>query len=166
MAEIFRNYAAFLREIERESEAIIWKKRAAQHLQKEVRHTTINDDHPAIIYEGPWISKSGEQRGLLDGDYGGDVHLANTEGVSFRYTFAGIGIAILSDTQRARGTVEIYLDDSYIQTIDPSSAQDRQPQTVIFHTTSLKPGLHTLKAQLILGSFILDALVIFHYDED
>src|SRR5258708_14125992 len=64
MAEIFRNYAAFLREIERESEAIIWKKRAAQHLQKEVRHTTINDDHPAIIYEGPWISKSGEQRGL------------------------------------------------------------------------------------------------------
>lgn len=166
MTEIFRNYAAFLREIERENEAVMWKKRVVHHPLKEVIHTTINDDNPEIIYDGSWIPKSGEGYNLLNGDYGGDVHLATVEGASFQYSFTGVGAAILSDTQRAQGTIEIYLDGSYVQTVSTSHVQDQQSQTVIFHITNLQLEPHTLKGQLIHGSFILDALVIFHCDED
>lgn len=50
------------------------------------------------------------------------THLARTEGASFQFTFAGIGIALLSDTQQAQGIIEIL---SFI------SNMDRFPQRVL-----------------------------------
>lgn len=165
MTEVLKNYAGLLVKTERRSEASKLKESAAKNLQKNVRHITINDDNNAIIYSEYWEPRS-DQRDPISGDYGGDEHYTDTEGASFQYTFMGVGIAIISDTTSAHGVIDIYIDDSYVQRKDTSRHNEQLPQTIIFHTAKLEAGPHTVKAELVNGAFILDALVIFTYDED
>jgi transcriptional regulator with XRE-family HTH domain len=164
MIKVLRNYAAFLEAINRKEEALKIRESTAGQSQREVKHVTINDSDKAIMYQGTWESLDSEEE---SGDYGGNKHYTEDEKASFQYTFTGIGVAVIADTtsELSLGIVDIYIDDIYAQRKDLSKESEHLPQTVIFHTSRLEYGVHTIRGDLVKGAFALDALVIFTYEE-
>jgi hypothetical protein len=149
---------------QRKNEAARLRAHTTGQLEPCVRHLTINDDHPDIIYEHAWEIHN-EQQGQKTGDYGGNTHYTSVVGATFQYTFTGFGIAILADTTNAQGIIDIYLDDRYVLRKDICHDAEHQPQTIVYHQERLDYGTHTLRGELISGTFALDAFVIFTYDE-
>jgi tetratricopeptide (TPR) repeat protein len=169
MTELLSNYATLLERMGRRSEASKVKEHLTERLQqKKIRAITINDDNGEIKYYGEWIPrKSGEEENPQLRTYGGSTHYTEKENSSFTYTFSGIGIAILSDTVSAQGKIEIFIDDRYMQGRDTTLPESEQlPQSVVFHHVKLKRGNHTIRVELVEGSFALGALTIFDVSEN
>ncbi|MEV4350094.1 X2-like carbohydrate binding domain-containing protein, partial [Actinoplanes sp. NPDC049596] len=111
---------------------------------------TLNDTDPAIKYQGSWNLSSG--RGL--GDHQDDVHWSWNVGDSIEHTFTGTGIAYLTETNVDEGDVDIYLDGVLQKTVSLHS-DTRQVQQKVFEAQGLPSGVHTFKAVLKAGQFML-----------
>lgn len=116
--------------------------------------TTVNDTNTGITYTGTW-NYSGA-RG--NGDVNDDVHYTTTNGDSFSYTFTGTGIDLLSEKNSDEGQIDIYIDGTFILTVDATNAT-RQSQQVLYGARHLAPGTHTIRAVKRSGTYmLLDAL--------
>ncbi|SED52509.1 X2-like carbohydrate binding domain-containing protein [Ruania alba] len=119
--------------------------------------TIINNDDPAIVYEGSWSNSSG--RGY--GDHQDDVRWTENHGDAFEFTFVGTGIDYLTELDQSQGEVEIYLDGEHVDTVD-TSAGERSVQQVVYSARDLPAGEHTLRAVHTSGQFMLvDRLDVF-----
>ncbi|WP_082722528.1 X2-like carbohydrate binding domain-containing protein [Paenibacillus jilunlii] len=115
-----------------------------------VRYSMINNDDPAIVYNGSWSRSTG--RGM--GDYKDDVQYTEKNGDSFEYTFRGTGIQLYTETDTSQGDMDIYVDNQFQQTV--SAYHDgRQAQQNLFSITGLPEAFHTLKAVKKSGTFML-----------
>jgi hypothetical protein len=115
----------------------------------------VNDTDPAIEYLGSWTT------GTYWGNYDDDTqHVAEANGDAFSYRFEGTGIDFVSAFDTNRGDVEVYLDDSLIQTascLGPRYAS----QQVCAGVDGLMRGVHELRVVKKSGQFLsLDALQI------
>jgi alpha-L-fucosidase len=116
----------------------------------------INDDDPGIVYSGRswWVST-----GRPYGNYKDDLHVADTNGDYFEYTFDGIGIDFISEKLDGVGQADVFIDGVLQTTIDGSSPV-RQVQHVLFHK-DVPAGTHTIKVVKKSGSWLcVDALRI------
>ncbi len=120
------------------------------------RSFIINNDDPKIFYSGKW----GRSTGRGYGDYKDDVQYAEKPGDFFEYTFKGTGIQYITEIDPSQGKVDIYLNGEFKETIDTYSS-DRKAQQVVYSVSGLPNGLHTLKAVMRDGRFmLLDALKV------
>ncbi|AZN39276.1 X2-like carbohydrate binding domain-containing protein [Paenibacillus albus] len=116
----------------------------------EGRYITLNNDDPAIHYDGSWSRSTG--RGI--GDYMDDVQYSERNGDSFQYTFRGTGVQYITEKDSSQGEVDIYIDGEFKQTVDTHSGSRLAKQTV-YEITGLPNGQHTIKAVKKSGSFML-----------
>lgn len=77
-------------------------------------------------------------------DYGGNQHYTTGSGDYATFSFTGTSVDFAYTTDSNRGKADIYIDGSYVQTVDFYSASAEYQQT-LFSTTSLSSGSHTLK---------------------
>ena len=112
---------------------------------------TLNDSDAAIAYSGSsWLDYT--NRGF--GDYSDDVHYTNNNGDSAKITFYGTGIAFYSETNTDEGNIAVSLDGSAQPTVNAYSAT-RKGQQVLFQTSSLPLGYHTLTLTKQSGTYML-----------
>jgi hypothetical protein len=115
--------------------------------------TEINDTDSGITYSAGWNYSA--NRGY--GDYNNDVHYTKTNGNYAQYTFNGTGAEYITETYSDEGNVDIYMDGTYQTTVNCNSST-RQAQVVMYSTTSLASGSHTIKIVKNGGSYaLLDA---------
>ncbi|CAM4384631.1 hypothetical protein FHS16_003537 [Paenibacillus endophyticus] len=112
---------------------------------------SINDDNASIVYTGGW--NRSYNRNL--GDYMDDVHYAEAnDNDYFTYTFTGTGIEFITELDPSQGSIDIYVDDQFQQTISTYNI-GRLAQQPVFNITGLANGPHTLKAVKKSGYFLL-----------
>ncbi|GHO85916.1 DUF7779 domain-containing protein [Dictyobacter formicarum] len=159
---LLKRYVNLLQKTERQHEAGQWFQRIGTHdTEHALTREVINDNDPRILYneEGHWTSRQHA------GDFNNDAHFTETPGASFQCQFTGVGIEIISDTTVYTGAIEIYIDDTHIQTTNTARfSVEKYTQTIVFSHTNLAPGPHTLKVIVVKGSFILDALAVFSFN--
>lgn len=115
-----------------------------------IRYALINNDDPAIKYNGSWSRSTG--RGM--GDYKDDVQYTETNGDSFEYTFRGTGIQLFTEVDQSQGDMDIYVDGQFKETV--SAYRDgRLAQQNLYSISGLTDGQHTLKAVKKSGRFML-----------
>ncbi|MDX3247916.1 hypothetical protein [Streptomyces sp. ME18-1-4] len=100
----------------------------------------IDDDDTAISYTGSWTANG--NRGV--GDYEDAVHATGTNGDTASLTFTGTGISVIGEKNTDQGQVEIFIDGTSKGLID-TSATTRQAQAVIYSTSALTAGSHTIQ---------------------
>lgn len=126
---------------------------AAMIVNSAATWTEINDTDPAITYSPGWNYST--NRG--DGDYNNDVHYTKTNGNYAQYTFTGTGVEYITETYTDESNVDIYIDGAYQTTVNCYSAT-RQAQMVMYSTTTLLSGSHTIKIVKNGGTYtLLDA---------
>jgi transcriptional regulator with XRE-family HTH domain/tetratricopeptide (TPR) repeat protein len=163
---LVRNYVNLLHKLERAGEAATLSQRT-RRMQSEgepevLLRLPINDSDPHILYgeDGQWYSRH------HPGDFHSDAHATSAPGAWFQYRFSGIGVEVVSDTSSVHGEVDIYIDGTYVQTVNTARISNQLTQTIIFITNSLEPGEHTLKVVVQSGTFVLDALAVFTYERE
>lgn len=98
------------------------------------------DDDTAVSYTGGWTA--GGNRGL--GDYEDNVHATQTNGDTASLTFTGTAVSVVGEKNTDQGQVEVFLDGASQGLFDTSSAT-RQAQAVIYSTSGLTVGNHTIQ---------------------
>ena len=119
----------------------------------------VNDTDPSITYTG---ASWGYSAGRAVDNVNRDVHFATTDGDSVSYTFTGTGISYVSERSDDYGTVNVYLDDVFQQTIDANApgVHDQTGQ-VLFNKSGLSAGRHTIKLLKASGVYlVLDAFQV------
>ncbi|PYC76654.1 hypothetical protein C7C46_22005 [Streptomyces tateyamensis] len=100
----------------------------------------IDDDDTAISYTGSWTANG--NRGL--GDYDDAVHATQADGDSASLTFTGTGVSVVGERSSDQGQVEVFLDGTSKGLFDTSSTT-RQAQAVVYSTSGLSAGSHTVQ---------------------
>jgi len=100
----------------------------------------IDDDDTAISYTGSWTANG--NRGY--GDYEDAAHATGTNGDTASLTFTGTAVSVIGEKNSDQGQVEIFLDGTSKGLID-TSATTRSAQAVIYSTSGLSAGSHTIK---------------------
>ncbi len=112
----------------------------------------------AITYGGTW------KPGTSSGYSGGTVRYSTTAGSSVRYSFTGRAIGFVTTKRPDAGKVKVYLDGTYVTTLDLASGS-----TVFRHIAFSRAwsttGTHTLRLVVVGGStgharVDLDALAV------
>ncbi|MGC5771273.1 S-layer homology domain-containing protein [Paenibacillus pabuli] len=115
-----------------------------------IRYVLINNDDPAVKYNGSWSRSTG--RGM--GDYKDDVQYTETNGDSFEYTFRGTGIQLFTEVDQSQGDMDIYVDGQFKETVS-AYRNGRLAQQNLYSISGLPNGQHTLKAVKKTGRFML-----------
>ncbi len=116
----------------------------------------INDTDENIKYDGIWTYQSRRWD-----DHSNDAHITSQSGASFRYTFIGYGIEILSDPSSFEGEIDIFIDGDYVQTVSSVLFEGEISQTHIFSDIRLGQAEHVIEGKLVSGTFPLDALAVY-----
>lgn len=116
----------------------------------------IDDDSTEITYTGSWTANG--NRGL--GDYEDNVHATQTNGDTASLTFTGTGVSVIGEKYSDQGQVEIFLDGISQGLVDTTSTT-RQAQAVIYSTSALTAGSHTIQVVKRSGTWAtLDAFEV------
>jgi hypothetical protein len=108
----------------------------------------VDDDDTAISYTGSWTANG--NRGY--GDYEDAVHATGTNGDTASLTFTGTAVSVIGEKNSDQGQVEIFLDGTSKGLID-TSATTRSAQAVIYSTSGLSAGSHTIKVVRRSGTY-------------
>jgi hypothetical protein len=122
---------------------------------------TVNDTDPGLHYAGSAWGYYPNRPASLD-DYQKDVHATLNNGDSVAYTFNGTGISYITEKSLDEGTVDVYVDGVYEGSVNAYEAgTHNQGGQVLFSTTNLARGQHTLKLVKTSGQYMLvDALTV------
>lgn len=110
----------------------------------------INNDDSGIRYTGSWNRNGGRNFG----DYMDDVHFAETNGDFLEYTFKGTGIQYITEIDPSQGEVDVYLDGTFVGTVD-THADVRLAMQAVYSVSGLSNSLHTIKLVKKSGRFML-----------
>jgi transcriptional regulator with XRE-family HTH domain len=163
--ELFKNYILLLRALNKEEEIRALQKEKNISITKRRRTSSkrrvVNDTDEDIRYSGLWAS----ERRRWD-DYGTDAHITSEQGASFQYEFSGYGIQVISNLQSLDWELDVFIDGIYVQTITSLFFEGQTSQTIIFNKTDLSNVKHSIKVDIISGTFVLDALAVLVDEEE
>lgn len=110
---------------------------------------SIDEDDPAIVFEGNWFTHG--NRGY--GDFGNDVRATTANGDSVTVSFTGTRIDVRTETNSDQGPVDVYVNGRYRTTVN-TYAPTRSAQQSVF-TTDLPAGHHTLRLVKESGQYLV-----------
>jgi hypothetical protein len=114
-----------------------------------------NDDDPGARFPG-WQRKVG-----CTGDYNNDLVTSTTVGDIWSTTFTGAGVAVYVPRESGSGKIEIQIDGQVKDTVDLSTSGTRQPQQLVYESTALSAGQHTIAiTNRGPGAVAVDAIVV------
>jgi spore germination protein YaaH len=116
------------------------------------------NESTAIDYSGTWklVAASGYS--------GGTVRYATAAGATARYSFSGRSVALVLSRRPDGGKVKVYLDGSYVTTINTAAASTAYRQVMFAHSWP-SAGTHSLRLVVVGGTtgharIDLDAIVL------
>ncbi len=116
-----------------------------------------NNTDADIKYSGAWTASSGRDAG----DYKDDIQSTAANGDSFEFSFTGTGVEYIAPKDAACGSVDIYVDNVFKQTVNANSTTYRPLQT-LFGIKGLAKGSHTIKGVKKDGSSMaVDGFVVW-----
>ena len=114
---------------------------------------TYDDRYAGINYSGSWSQAS------YSGPYAGTFTESNTVGDSGSFTFDGEGITLVYTGYLNRGTMDIYIDAGYVDTLNQYSSSLNWQQE--WTSGSLGAGVHTITFEHMGGSVVdIDAFIV------
>ena len=119
--------------------------------------TMKNNTDGDIKYSGTWTVSSGRNAG----DYKDDIESTEANGDAFEFSFTGTGVDYIAPKDAAYGSVDIYVDNVFKQTVNATSTI-YQPLQTLFGIKRLAKGKHTIKGIKKDGSSMaVDAFVVY-----
>jgi len=116
-----------------------------------------NNTDGDIKYNGTWTVSSGRNAG----DYKDNVKSTETNGDAFEFSFTGTGVDYIAPKDAAYGSVDIYVDNVFKQTVNATSTT-YQPLQTLFGIKGLANGSHTIKGIKKDGSSMaVNAFVVY-----
>ncbi|NJD26926.1 MAG: hypothetical protein FIA92_01355 [Chloroflexi bacterium] len=107
-----------------------------------LRPKLIQQTSSALRWKGTWRGASSTAFS------GGSVRYSTAAGAKVKYTFTGRAIAFVTTLASSRGQVRVYLDGSYVTTLDLRSAT-YTPRAVAFSKSWSARGTHTIKLVVV-----------------
>lgn len=119
----------------------------------------INDTDTNITYTGSsWVYANNSGAG----EYNNDLHEMFDNDDYFEYLFNGTGVQFIGDKQSVFGTVDVYIDDVFQQTVNCYNVVTISQQ-VLFSKSGLTSGTHKIKVVKKSGSYMcVDAIKVFN----
>ena len=115
-----------------------------------------NEDDPGVAAPG-WFRKCN----LGTGDFNNDLTISDTPGDIWSCTFVGSSVSVIAPKEAGAGKIEIKIDNEFRVVVDLSTSGSRQAQQVVYKTTGLNRGKHTLSiVNQGSGPVAVDALII------
>jgi len=102
----------------------------------------VQESSASLVWSGTWT------KGTSSSYCGGYVRYHTIAGRSVSYTFSGRAVAFVSTLGPTRGAVKVYIDGTYVTTIDLSSASAVYKRLVYQRTWSTK-STHTIKLVVV-----------------
>ena len=102
----------------------------------------VNDNAPSIIYSKNWqVVAQNNSR-----DYQKDAHYTRSAGATAEFSFSGTGVEILAQKYQDSGSIEIFLDNAPVATVNLKLQNfPRLFQVPIFRVENLPQMEHHLK---------------------
>ena len=99
---------------------------------------TFQEDNPALIYSGSWISRKSSNYD------GGALKMSTTANSSVEFKFNGTSFTWYGTKAASRGIAKIYIDGSLVDTVDTYSTSTSF-KTPLYKSNTLASGTHTVK---------------------
>jgi hypothetical protein len=126
----------------------------ASHPLFAIKNNTDGD----VKYSGTWTVSSARNAG----DYYDDIESTQANGDSFEFSFTGTGVDYIAPKDAAYGSIDIYVDNVFKQTVNANSTTYHPLQT-LFGIKGLPNGSHTIKGIKKDGSSMaVDAFAVSH----
>ncbi|MBV9607600.1 MAG: beta-galactosidase [Solirubrobacterales bacterium] len=106
---------------------------------------TYDDADPALVYAGTWFHANPGNANYTGGDYDQTESWSGTAGASVKVTFSGTAVRWIGPTNTNGGIANVLIDGAKVATVDSYSAGGKQVQQVLFQTSGLAAGSHTLE---------------------
>jgi hypothetical protein len=117
-----------------------------------------NNTDANIKYTGTWTVSSGRNAN----DYRDDIKSTQANGDFFELTFTGTGVDYIAPKDAAYGSIDIYLDNAFGQTVSAVSTTHSPLQT-LYEIKGLTNGSHTLKGVKKDGaSMAVDVFTVYN----
>ncbi|HYS35508.1 MAG TPA: PDZ domain-containing protein [Pseudonocardiaceae bacterium] len=132
----------------------VWRNQAtvSVSLPKSTAADELNDT-AGVVYTGTgWDWKDSTRGG--SGSFQGDLWASTHIGDSYSITFNGTGIDLITETNTDEGMVDIFLDGTLATTINCATST-RAFQSQVFSRSGLTAGVHTLKAVMKSGTYLI-----------
>ena len=102
----------------------------------------VQENGPGVSYTGAWRSASSSSAS------GGSLRYSNAAGSHATFAFTGRQVAWVAAAGPARGRAEVYLDGTYVRTVDlyASTARSRR---LLFTTAWASSAAHTLRIRVL-----------------
>ncbi len=111
------------------------------------------NDTAGVVYSGPgWDWKNANRGG--SGSLMNDLWASTNIGDSYSITFNGTGIDLITETNSDEGLVDVYID-GVLDTTASCATATRIYQSTVYRKTGLAPGIHTLKAVMKTGNYLI-----------
>jgi hypothetical protein len=121
-------------------------------------YTFKNNTDADIKYSGTWTVSSGRNAG----DYMDDIESTEANGDAFEFSFTGTGVDYIAPRDASGGSVDIYVDNVFKQTVNANSTTYRPLQT-LFGIKGLANGSHMFKGIKKDGaSMAVDAFIVYN----
>jgi beta-galactosidase GanA len=104
---------------------------------------TYDDTASALAYTGTW-THAGASSGYTNGDYDSTESWSQTAGDSMSVTFSGTAVQWIGPKNNNGGIADVSLDGKQVATVDTYAAAGKEFQQVLYGTTGLAAGSHTL----------------------
>jgi beta-galactosidase GanA len=104
---------------------------------------TYDDTGPALTYTGDW-THAGPSSGYTGGDYDQTESWSQETGDSMSVTFTGTAVQWIGPENTNGGIADVYIDGNQVATVDTYSPAGKLFQQVLYSTTGLAAGSHTL----------------------
>ena len=104
---------------------------------------TYDDVDPALAYTGAW-THAGPSAGYTNGDYDSTESWSTTAGDTMKVTFNGTAVQWIAPKNTNGGIASVSVDGGTPVNVDTYAASGKEFQQVLFSTTGLTAGSHTL----------------------
>ncbi|MBV9804241.1 MAG: beta-galactosidase, partial [Solirubrobacterales bacterium] len=106
---------------------------------------TYDDANPALSYSGTWFHANPNNANYTGGDYDQTESWSGTAGSSVKLSFSGTAVRWIGPTNTNGGIANVLIDGTKVATVDTYSAGGKQVQQVLFGTSGLSAGVHTIE---------------------
>jgi beta-galactosidase GanA len=105
---------------------------------------TYDDASSAIAYTGDWTHANASNSDYAGGDYDGTESWSQEAGDTASVTFTGTAVQWIGAKNNNGGIADVSIDGTQVATVDTYAASGKEVQQVLFSTSGLPAGTHTL----------------------
>ena len=105
---------------------------------------TYDDASSALTYTGDWTHANTSNSNYTDGDYDSTESWSTQAGATMSVTFTGTAVQWIGPKNTNGGIADVSIDGTQVATVDTYDPNGKEFQQVLFSTSGLSAGTHTL----------------------